>query len=210
MGKRLTSWQCQYIIDHINDRPRSKVAKAAGVSISALYACIKAQGGIVDHSLSTPSEERIAIVKEHYPYMSLMEISTSFDIPYTSVARLAKKMGLKHTEDTEKRLKLKHKDTFNRVFNPSSRKAFIAKMKRIRTLERFRIMSGMPQQTKLRVSLLTPKAQVAVTRLCRERNYFRDIEAGGHFTLFYDEQTDRTPFEHLYVARYRICFKSSI
>lgn len=207
MFKPVSEWQRQYVIAHINDRPRTKVAQAASLGISTVYAIVRAHGGVIDRTLSCPSPERHALIAEHYPTMSAGEISVRFGIPKSTVIRLASRLGLKHDAPTSERLRQKCADAIARSRTPEVFGAIAAKMKRVRAMERFRMMSGMPQQTRLRISLLSPKAQRAVTRLCREYGYFRHTATGGHFTLYYDAHTRRTPLEHIYTARYRVIFQ---
>lgn len=54
---RITQEQRQFIIDHINDRPRSKIIEQAQVSPATFYQIVKENGGQIDHSLSTRNRD---------------------------------------------------------------------------------------------------------------------------------------------------------
>ena len=74
-------------------------------------------------------------------------------------------------------------------------------------MERFRVMSGLPQKTKMRIATRPTKAYKAIWYLVNMRNYFRDIEVGGRFTLYYDEQTKRSGKEDYYTKSCGLTFE---
>ena len=53
----------------------------------------------------------------------------------------------------------------------------------------------MPRKTKLNISLVPPHVRRAISNLVYKYNYFRDISVGGQYTMYYDEDTRRTPAE---------------
>lgn len=209
MHMPITTQQVEFVIAHINDRPRTSVARKAGISMSSLYRIVREHGGIIDHALSMPSLSRRDTIAANYPYMSANELSERFGIPKSSVIRWAEKLNLRHTSATMRRLLDKRSEALAKGRTPQSCRAAAEKMRRHRKMERFRILSGQPQQTSLNVSILSKPAARAATRLCREFNYFRDKRVGGQFTLYYDAQTRRTPFESVYTQRYRFLFKET-
>lgn len=160
-------------------------------------------------STAAPPDARRGIIVEHYPTMSSREISRMFAIPKSTVIRWAKKLNLTHTPETQRRLRDKCCCSLQLGRTPESYTKAARTMKRHRTMEMFRMRSGIPTETNLHLTLLPPKAQKAVARLIREYSYFRDIQAGGHYTLFYDASTRRTQLEHLYTERYRVVFRDA-
>lgn len=51
------------------------------------------------------------------------------------------------------------------------------------------------------------KAYRAIWYLVNMRNYFRDIEVGGRFTLYYDKQTKRSGKEDYYTKSCGLTFE---
>lgn len=74
-------------------------------------------------------------------------------------------------------------------------------------MERFRVMSDLPQRTKMRIATRPTKVYKAIWYLENMRNYFRDIEVGGKFTLYYDDETKRSDKECYYAQQLGLTFK---
>ena len=72
--KRITQQQRAYIIAHVNDRPRTAVARAAGIGMGALYRIVRENGGELRHDLSTKREGIEETVRRHYPTMTAGEM----------------------------------------------------------------------------------------------------------------------------------------
>ncbi|WP_370790467.1 hypothetical protein [Leyella stercorea] len=81
--------------------------------------------------------------------------------------------------------------------------------KRTWMMERFRVMSGLPQRTKMRIATRPIKVHKAIWYLENMRNYFRDIEVGGKFTLYYDDETKRSGKECYYAQQLGLTFKKA-
>lgn len=76
----ITKEQRKYIVAHINDRPRTAVARAAGVSLSAVYRIVHEQGGIMQYERTRRNPYHVELVKKYYPTMTGSEMQTKFGI----------------------------------------------------------------------------------------------------------------------------------
>lgn len=59
----LTQEKIDYVIAHINDRPRAKVARHVGISMSSLYRIVREHGGELRYDLMRSNPEYIELVK---------------------------------------------------------------------------------------------------------------------------------------------------
>lgn len=147
------------------------------------------------------------IVMRHYPDMSVSEIASMYGYTEARVARWARVLHLKHSPETQQRLKQKRIANLRLVHTSEYKERILLNYQRIRRSEIFRIKSGMPRKTKLNISLVPPHVRRAISNLVYKYNYFRDISVGGQYTMYYDEDTRRTPAEALYVERYKLKFE---
>lgn len=149
------------------------------------------------------------ITIREYPYSSAGEIAARHGVCSGSVWYWVKKLNLQQTDETKARiLKKKHRCIANIIkTNPEVKRKSMETKKRTWKMERFRVMSGMPQKTKLRIAMRPTKAYRAIWYLVNMRNYFRDIEVGGRFTLYYDEQTKRSGKEDYYTKSCGLTFE---
>lgn len=200
----VTAEQMHFILSHINVRPRRKVAKEAGVSLSTFYRIIRENGGTLDRSLSTANAYARDIVKAEYPYKSASEISEQYGFGKSLVARWASRLGIEHTLETKRRLEEKVDKARRRKRSPETQAVISRKWKRKRKLEILRVMSGLPQETKFRIRILPVRVKKAIWHLRTLYGYLQKEE--NSTTLFYDKETKRTKMEHLYTKRYGIRF----
>lgn len=207
--RKITSEQMAYAIAHLNDRPRTSVAKAAGISLNTLYKIVREKGGEMDYSSNSPNIKARDITIAEYPHLSTQEIANKYGLTKSLVIRWAKKLGLHHTPETTIRLKLKCKDARLLAHNDASYRKGCASRKRIRRIEEFRVKSGMPQKTKFRISVMPKRVYKAIWHLTRKRNYFTDEEVGGKYTIYYDNETHRTSCEHYYTDKYGLTFRQA-
>lgn len=104
---QITAEQKDYIVAHINDRPRTAVAKAAGVSMTMLYRLVRTHGGEMRHDLSRRNPQHVEIVKKYYPTMTGSEIEAKFGILKKRADKIANELGIKHTPETQERIRKK-------------------------------------------------------------------------------------------------------
>lgn len=201
---RITNEQRSFILEHINDRPRVRIARMAGVATSTVYELVRKHGGVIDHSLNTPNVRVIEIVKAEYPYRSAQEIASKYGISKATVSCWARKLKITHTPETERRIKEKVDKALREAPSPESIAAGLKKRARKRRMETFRVISGMPQKTNIRIRVIPARTQKAIWRLCRRLGYLKT--ARNSVTLAYDNETRRTRNETLYTERYGIQF----
>lgn len=149
------------------------------------------------------------ITIREYPYSSAGEIAARHGVCSGSVWYWVKKLNLQQTDETKARIWGKTYSHIGRTVkeHPEIWRKSAETRKRTMMMERFRVMSGMPQKTKMRIAMRPTKAYKAIWYLVNMRNYFRDIEVGGRFTLYYDEQTKRSGKEDYYTKSCGLTFE---
>lgn len=204
---KITEEQRQYILNHIDDYPRIKVAKDAGVSIRTMYRVIRAAGG----KISPPqSEQHKEIVTRLWATHSAAEIKEETGLSVDCVMYWAKKLNLKHSQATEERIRKKSLDAANKaLLKESVREKRAASWKHTRKLDYIRFIGGQKQNTKFKFAKYPERIHKAIWKLENIYGYFQDEEVGGYYTMYYDEQTKRTPMEHLYIKRYGLKFEKA-
>lgn len=137
-------------------------------------------------------------LRKYYPTMSASEIARLTGYKIHTIYKWVAIWGLKHDEATAKRLLEKKKKNFDLSHTQEVNERIRRKRLRMYRMERFRIMSGMPQKTKCAINLLPQRTQNAIRQLCRGRNYYR---TEPNCTLYYDSQTRRCNY-HCYTEEY--------
>lgn len=107
---QLTEEQKSYIVEHINDRPRTAVAKTAGVSMTMLYRVVRMYGGDMAYERTRRNPQHVEIVKKYYPTMTGSEIEAKFSIRKKRAEKIAHELGIKHTPETQERIRQKIQD----------------------------------------------------------------------------------------------------
>lgn len=208
----LTTSQRAYILAHLNDRPRTAVAQAAGVSVSAVYRLVREHGGemLVDRSRRNP--QWVAIVRKHYPTMAGHEIERRFGITANRANKIAQDLGIKHTPETVSRLQREASMRLKISRSKIDFKAKAAKWSARRRLDQFRVWEGKPQQTNFRFATMTQKAYKCKHYLIRTYGYLAD--EGDPYTLLFDANTRRRPYdgrktgtESYYTEKYHLKFE---
>lgn len=203
MPRSLTQWQLDYIKEHLNDFPRREVAKKAGVTINTLYKYIKAWGG---ESKPIISDEHKSEIKRLYPIMSVGEISDFLGITKSSVIWQAKKQGLVHNEETQRRIKERKYSSLKRYWNEETYAKNGRRHNLLYKREELRVMSGKPQQSNIKLRKLTRRALTAKMYLRKSHNYFYSKDEP--FVLCYDNETKRSKKEGYYADKFGFSFVS--
>lgn len=203
MPRSLTQWQLDYIKEHLNDFPRTDVAKNARVNINTLYKYIKEFGG---KSKPIISEEHKAEIARLYPTMSAKEICNLLGLTMSSVTWQAKKQGLVHNDDTKRRIKEKRYSSLKRYWNKENYAKNGRKHHLLYKCEELRVMSGKPQLTNIRLRKFTRRALNAKMYLRKKHNYF--YSDGEPFVLCYDDKTNRSKKEDYYTDKFGFTFVS--
>ena len=170
MPRRLTKEQIDYIKVHINDYPRKEVAKAAGVTLHTLYKYITILGGTkIDNKLSKETISQISVM---YQTMTAREISEVLNIPQSTILGQVSKLGLKHNVETINRIRKERNKSLRNYWNKEKYANKGRKLHMQYKMDELRVLSGKPQETRLRIRKLSPKALNAKMYLRKSYNYF--------------------------------------
>ena len=204
--KPITQQQADYIRAHVNDRPRVKVARDAGVSLGTLYRIVREAGGELRHDLSTKREGIEDTVRAYYPTMTAAEISARFGYSKTRINTWAKRLGVRHSAETDERIKNEKIERINDIRKRVNFQAASEKRRRKRRTDELRKLSGLPQKTRFRFSTLPAKTVKTIWRMVNKRNYFQ--MEGKRLVLYYDNSTRRTNAEKYLTKKYGLRFVS--
>ncbi|EJW98546.1 hypothetical protein EVA_13347 [gut metagenome] len=205
----------EYIIAHINDRPRIAIARKAGVSISTVYDIARKVGAemLVERAKRNPKWE--AIVRKYYPTMAGHEIERAFGITFNRANKIAADLGLRHNPETEERLLREARERMKNNLSKSDNETRIKKWKVRRRIDELRIMEGKPQRTRLRFRNMPKRTYAIVSHLVRTYGYIKS--ADDPYTLFYNGKTKRrivgplsrrkVGTEQYYEKKYHLKFK---
>lgn len=201
---RITQEQKQYVIDHINDMPRIKVAADAGISTASLYVIVRRYGGKIGEREPPAMVETI---KSMYPTHTCREIANETGIPKSTVIRWAAKLGLRHTEETEKRIKDNKLMTLAKARKNINWENRGKKWRLHRRIDELRVLSGLPQRTKHRFALRPRKVYHAMWCLCNKYGY-EWVDGHPYWLTRPDGEPGRSQKqrEQLFSTRYKITF----
>ena len=204
LTQKITQAQVDYVLAHINDRPRRKVAEAAGICMSTMYRIVREHGGELRYDLSTRHEGIEDTVRAYYPTMTAPEICARFGYSKTRVNTWAKRLGVRHTPETEQRIKTESMARLAEARAQMDYKAAHDKWKRKRRYDELRVMSGLPQRTRFKFAALSTQGRQTVWRMVRKHNYFQ--MDGEPRTLYYDGETRRVHTEARLAKKYGLHF----
>ena len=204
LTQKITQAQVDYVLAHINDRPRVKVARDAGVSLDTLYRIVRDAGGELRHDLSTKREGIEDTVRAYYPTMTAPEICARFGYSKTRVNMWARRLGVRHSAETEQRIKTESMARLAEARAQMDYKAAHDKWRRKRRYDELRVMSGLRPLTKFRMKAMQRKAYQAKWNLCRKWGY--TTADGEPYTLYYDGTTRRMD-ESYYTKKYGLKFE---
>lgn len=202
MPRRLAQEQMDYIKAHINDYPRKEVAKTAGVTLHTLYKYITILGGTkINNKLS---KETISQISAMYQTMTAREISEVLNISQSTILGQVSKLGLEHDVETINRIRKERDKSLRSYWN---KERYASKGRKLHVqykMDELRVLSGKPQETRLRIRKLSPKALNAKMYLHKSYNYF--YSKGEPFILCYDFKTRRHPKEEYYTRKFGFRF----
>lgn len=208
----ITNEQLAYVLAHLNDRPRTAVARAAGISMSCMYKQVRKYGGLRDHHMSRRSPESVRIVRELYPTTPGNEIDRLQGWGKGRANGIARDIGVEHNAETKRRIRECQTNGLRKV-KPERLKEAGRRLHVLRRIEEMRVMSGQPQQTRIRLKTMPLRCYSAKWHLCRHYGYY-ECE-GEPYTLLYDEKTrrrlntrTRISSEEYYTKTYGLRFES--
>ena len=194
LTQKITQAQVDYVLAHINDRPRRKVAEAAGICMSTMYRIVREHGG----------EGIEDTVRAYYPTMTAPEICARFGYSKTRVNMWARRLGVRHSAETEERIRQENMARLAEAKKHIDYKAMGERLKRKRRMDELRVLSGLPQRTRLKFAILSTQGRQTVWRMVRKHNYFQ--MDGEPRTLYYDGETRRVHTEARLAKKYGLHF----
>ena len=205
--KPITRQQADYIRAHVNDRPRVKVARDAGVSMCTLYRIVREAGGEMRYEHTRRNPEHVEIVRRCYPVMTTREIADRYGIGYGRVNKIARELGVCHGPEVQARQERERNARLAAARANNDFAAIAAKRKRRKHYDELRVMSGLKPLTRLRLKTMPTKARKAKWHLCRKWGY--TTADGEPYTLYYDGTTRRSKNESYYTKKYGLKFKNN-
>ncbi len=220
-GKRQGNWnpanklsdaKLQTIKERMNEPglSRRKLAEELNICISSLYRYIRMFGGNIDHSKSSKQEGVEDMIRRYYPHYTASEIATmrpeGFKISKSRVLEWAERLGVKHTPETLLRIRAKQQKNIRSAHTEEGIRKRIEKIRRTRLMENFRHNSGIPQKTKLKMKRIPQRYVRAAWHLEKKHGYIRTTD---YYTLWWDENTRRTPNERMYEQKYGFKFEKA-
>lgn len=203
--RNLSEPKLTYIKEHPTESPYA-MARKLGCSVQTIYVQLHRMfGNSFLEDKQAIRDHRKAVIKELYPTHSASEVAAILGITKGAVNGIARRIGVKHTEETMKRVMM---DCISKMQVPDVQAGRIAKLKRTIRMEQFRILSGKQQLTKRKFKQANDKELSIKHYLIRKYNYFCDRSIGETLTLFFDSQTKRLPLdrEQYYSDKYHIKF----
>lgn len=206
---KLSDQQISFITNNINSMSRTELAKLVGISTSTLLRIAKCNNIFIPLRRRPANSTQHKLVIALYPNNSTREIARMVNLDTRTVLRIAHKNNLKHTLQTVERLRQKQCISAKNLLNKETRLKACNSRKRTYRMEAFRVMSGMPQKTKIRIAILPTCVRKTIYRLKTQFNYFADRNCGDAYTLFFDSATRRSPREDMYALKYGIKFRDA-
>lgn len=199
MGRnRITQEQENYIKTHLDEYPRSEMAKKLGITTHCLYKYINIYGGKVKkYDKYDVLREKI---KKMYPTMTAKEIAVELNMSTSSIQYQATKLGLTHNKETQERLDKQRNTLLRKSWNAEKYAKAGKRMHLLYKREELLVLSGLAQHTRLHIRQLYPKALNAKMYLRKNYNYF--YSKGEPFVLCYDKETRRHPKEQYYSEKF--------
>lgn len=215
MGKvvRITASQEAYLLAHLNDRPRSAVARAAGVSVAKFYELIRLHGGEVGGKGGGRAHpEWEAAVRRECADHTYVSIERRYGMPRGKASHIARMLGLRHSAETEARIRRSHGESMLRSQATMDFAARGRKLRAVRRMDELRLLSGEPQRTRLRFRELPNKVYHAKWHLLNKYGYEED--EWDAWTLVAGPATRRRPAEgrggeSYYAGKYHLVFRAA-
>lgn len=151
------------------------------------------------------NEEYCRIVMECYPTMSGAEIEKAFGIKRGTAQKIASRLGIVHTKETEERLMA---ERIHRLKSAKIDRVKLGKTRRAkRRMDEFRIWNGQERQTNYLFPEIPRRTYMAMYRLVRTYGY--EYVESDPYSLKIVETTRRCKKEDYFTGKYGIQFLTS-
>lgn len=195
-----------FIKAHINERPRCKLAQRMGVSVKFLYKILHDCNCKIEHKrpIPQPNKKRDEQIAKLYTNHSVKEIAEIVGCHPSTVGKAAKRLKLTHSKETIERLKNNSLANLKKAYEKATISKRVKSWQKTMRVEKFRVMSCIPQKTNFKFSELPTKAYHAKYNLITKHGYF-GFE-GEPYILGYDRNTHRMN-EKYYMDKYGFSFE---
>lgn len=196
----------EYIKEHIDVHPRRKLAQNAGICTSTLYRILHKLGSESGQYAFTPkpNKECEAQIAELYYNHTKKEIMSILKCDASTISKAVLRLHLVHSQETLKRTRAKQNANLMQGHEKKAIQKRTKSRQRLRTLEKFRLCSGLPQKTKYKFRTMPVKHYMAKYRLIREHDYF--AFENEPYIIGYDSDTNRAN-EQYYIEKYGFNFE---
>lgn len=191
---------------HINERPRYKLAQRMGVSVKFLYKIMHECDCKFEQKrlIPQPDKKRDEQITILYPDHSVREIAVIVRCHPSTVGKAAKRLKLTHSEETIERLKKNSLANLKKAYEKATISKRVKSWQRTMQMEKFRVISCIPQQTRFKFADMPIKAYHAKYNLITKHGYF--AFEGEPYTIGYDQNTHRMNEEY-YKNKYGFSFE---
>lgn len=183
--QRWTDGERQYLREHFRDGDAT-VAARLGRTVSAVRWQRKFLNLAFFHIVKrTWTQGDDDYLRSHYSDESAEDVARALGRTRAAVVERAARLAVRKSEAYMDMLDERRRAEYKTYADPAK---MSAALRRIYRLERARVMHGLPQKTRLRVSFETPQKRGYIARM-RHRGYI--LSADRH-TLYYTSSTDRS------------------
>lgn len=153
------------------------------------------------------TEENHRFIREHYMTMGNKEMADAIGQTPQYVYQYRKRHGLAIPPDVLARAHCGFAKVYEdpEYARQMQERAAEGRRKMIK-MERFRIMSGLKQQTRMPLTMVPLKIRKRIHNLCRQYNYYKCDDSLKTATIYYDSHTRRSRYEYRDTAKYGIKF----
>lgn len=151
-----------------------------------------------------PDKKRDEQIIKLYPNHSVREIADIVGCHPSTVDKAAKRLKLTHSEETIERLKKNSLTNLKKGHNKAAIYKRVKSWQRTMCMEKFRVISCIPQRTNFKFAELPTKAYHAKYHLITKHGYF--AFEGEPYILGYDRNTHRMN-EEFYKNKYGFSFE---
>lgn len=177
-----------------------------GVSVKFLYKILHDCNCKIEHKrpVQKPNKKRDEQIAKLYTNHSVKEIAEIIGCHPSTVGKAAKRLKLTHSNETIERLKKNSLANLKKAYEKTTISKRVKSWQRTMQIEKFRVISCIPQQTRFKFADMPIKAYHAKYNLITKHGYF--AFEGEPYTIGYDRNTHRMNEEY-YKNKYGFSFE---